>query len=53
MKNRLFKLGIFFGLVTAHIFWLLKIKSQMTSELVLPSWLFSNAKVFVSESQSL
>lgn len=53
MKNSLFELGIFFGLVSAHIFWLLTIKSQMTAELILPSWILSSAKIFVSESQSL
>ncbi len=53
MKNKFYCLVAFSVLIVAHIFLLLKSSLYITPELIFPVWVTSNAKVFVSEIQSV
>jgi hypothetical protein len=52
MKSKISKISTLVSLILIHIFLLTKARMYITPELVFPVWLFSNAKIVVSEVQS-
>lgn len=53
MKSNFVKSLVLLVIVSIHIFLLLKSSIYITPELIFPVWLISNAKIFVSETQSM
>lgn len=53
MRNKLRHHLIFIALLAIHLVWLFLIREQITTELVFPVWLLSNASAFVSEIQTI